>query len=505
MIECSKQFNTSDGRDLKMKVPFNLMNFDVEEASILELQNAMEQGELTSRELVFCYLSRIAEYDQDGPKINSIMEINPDAIFIAEALDIERQNKGSRGPLHGIPVLVKDNIETGDKMHTSAGALALAQHVCTNDAFLIRRLRAAGAVILGKTNMTEWANGISSAMWAGYSSKGGQVAHPYGDFFAGGSSTGSAAAAAMSFAAAAVGTETSASILSPATQMSIVGIKPTVGLISRSGLIPFSYSQDTAGPMAKTVSDAAVLLNALAGRDEHDPATWRNDSAIQDYTAFLDKNGLQGARIGVFGEVPDEFRESGEFNQELFDQAVCELITAGAEVVENIDIPSFKGPWQWNKINSEFKHGVDNYLQRLPAHMPIHSLSELVEWNDKNADTALKYGQDLLKFRAEITNPLKSKDYIMESVMDLYLAQNEGIDYAVNRYQLEAIMFPAYIGADICAKAGYPSIAIPAGYGANGRPFGVTFAGKAFTEPALIRLAYSFEQATKQRKKPVFS
>lgn len=491
------------GRDLNMKDLFNLNNFDIEEASIYELQNAMEQGEFTSKELVCCYLSRIAKYDQDGPYINSIMEINPDAIFIAEALDIERQRKGSRGPLHGIPILVKDNIETGDKMRTSAGALALAQHVSTKDAFLIRRLRESGAIILGKTNMTEWANGISSTMWAGYSSKGGQVAHPYGDFFVGGSSTGSAAAVAMSFAAAAIGTETSASILSPAIQMSIVGIKPTVGLISRSGLIPFSYSQDTAGPMARTVSDAAILLSALAGRDEHDPATWRNDHVIQDYTAFLDKNGLQGARIGVFCEVPDYLHESGEYNNELFDQAVSELIKAGAEVVRNIDIPSFNGPWQWNKMNLEFNHGVENYLQRLPGHMPIHSLSELIDWNEKNADVALKYGQDILEYREGLTDPLKNKDYIMESITDLYLAQTEGIDYAINCYQLDAIMFPAYIGADICAKAGYPSIAVSAGYGANGRPFGVTFAGKAFTEPTLIRIAYSFEQTTKHRRKPV--
>ncbi|WP_019910817.1 amidase family protein [Paenibacillus sp. HW567] len=488
-----------------MKDSFKLSNLDVEEASICELQNAMEQGTFTSKELVFCYLSRIARYDQDGPHINSIMEINPDAIFIAEALDLERQRKGCRGPLHGIPVLVKDNIETGDKMRTSAGALALAQHVSTKDAFLIRQLRESGAIILGKTTLTEWANGVSSTMWAGYSSKGGQVAHPYGNFFVGGSSTGSAAAVSMSFAAAAVGTETSASILSPAIQMSIVGIKPTVGLISRSGMIPFSYSQDTAGPMARTVSDAAALLSALVGRDEHDPATWRNDHAIQDYTAFLDKDGLQGARIGVFGEVPDYVRESGEYNEELFHQVVSELIKAGATVVENIEIPSFYGPWKWNKMNLEFNHGVENYLQRLPAHLPIHSLSELINWNEEHADEALKYGQDLLKFREGLTDPLKNRDYILESITDLYLAQNEGIDYAIHCYQLDAIMFPAYIGADICAKAGYPSIAVPAGYGANGRPFGITFAGKAFTEPALIRIAYSFEQTTKHRKKPVFN
>ncbi|AWB46774.1 amidase [Paenibacillus sp. CAA11] len=485
--------------------PFTLQNIDIEEASIYELQVAMEQGKLTSKELVCCYLSRIAKYDQDGPQINSIMEMNPDAIFIAEALDIERRCKGSRGPLHGIPILLKDNIETGDKMRTSAGALALAQHVSKQDAFLVRQLRDSGAVILGKTNMTEWANAVSSTMWAGYSAKGGQVKHPYGDFFTGGSSTGSAAAVAMSFAAGSIGTETSASILSPAIQMSIVGIKPTVGLISRTGVIPFSYSQDTAGPMAKTVADAAVLLNACVGRDEEDPATWRNegDQRIQDYTVYLDREGLQGARIGVFCEVPDFVRESGEYDEQLFKDAVSKVIEAGAEVVEDIQIPSFHGPWKWGKMNFEFNHGVNNYLQGLPSHHPVHTLSELVDWNIEHAKDALKYGQDMLEYRAGLTDPLKNKDYILESIMDLYLAQNEGIDHAINHHQLDAIMFPAYIGADICAKAGYPSIAVPAGYGANGRPFGITFAGTAFTESTLIRIAYSFEQKTKLREKPV--
>lgn len=481
-----------------------LTYFDVEEASIRELQDALEQGLTTSRDLVFAYLSRIAKYDQDGPRINSILEINPDAIFIAEALDIERRRKGSRGLLHGIPILVKDNIETGDKMRTSAGALALANHVSIKDAFLIRRLRESGAIILGKTNMTEWANGMSSEMWAGYSAKGGQVAHPYGDFFVGGSSTGSAASVAMSFATAAVGTETSASILSPAIQMSIVGIKPTVGLISRSGIIPFSYSQDTAGPMARTVSDAAALLSAMVGRDEEDPATWRIDNSHcpEDYTVYLDKKGLKGARIGVFRHIPEHELESGEYDEGLLDQAISVLILAGAEVVQDVEIPSFHGPWQWNKMNCEFKHGIDHYLQRLPSHMPVHSLSELIAWNEAHAEQALKYGQDRLIYRETLTNPLRNKDYILESIMDLYLAQTKGMDEAINRHHLDAILFPAYLGADLCAKAGYPSIAVPAGYRPNGRPFGVTFAGKAFTEPALIRIAYSFEQATQLRRKP---
>ncbi|KOS00794.1 amidase, partial [Paenibacillus polymyxa] len=256
---------------------------------MFELQEAMGKGEVTSRELVMYYMYRIATHDQSGQNINSIMEINPDAIFIAEALDKERKTRGIRGYLHGIPVLLKENIETKDKMRTSAGALALENNISETDAFLVKKLREAGAIILGKTNMTELANGVSSKMWAGYSSKGGQVLNPYGDFFVGGSSSGSAVAVASNFTSVAVGTETSASILSPAIQNSIVGIKPTVGLISRTGIIPYSYSQDTAGAIARTVSDASILLSVLAGKDDNDPATWKNDDTI-DYSTYLDKN-----------------------------------------------------------------------------------------------------------------------------------------------------------------------------------------------------------------------
>lgn len=487
-----------------MTNPFIIDSIDMDNATIVDLQSAMEKGLLSSRQLVLYYLSRIALYDQDGPQINAMLEINPDAIFIAEALDLERKQKGSRGPLHGIPIVVKDNIETGDKMHTSAGALALKEHVSAKDAFLITSLREAGAVILGKTNMTELANAVSSTMWAGYSSNGGQVAHPYGDFFTGGSSTGSAAAVAMNFATASIGTETSGSILSPAIQNSIVGIKPTVGLISRTGIIPFSYSQDTAGPMAKTVADTAVLLEALVARDEQDPATWRIDyeSSNLKYSEFLDVAGLQGARIGVFCEVPQYVIESGEYDELLFKQAVSELIQAGAEVIEEINIPSFHGPWKWNKMNLEFKHGIDQYLHKLSSNIPVHSLSELIRWNEENADKALKYGQDQLVYRDQFDNPLKHKDYTWESIMDLYQSQLQGIDYALQQYQLDAILFPSYIGADISARAGYPSIAIPAGYRENGRPFGITFAGTAFSEATLIRIAYAFEQRTKLRQPP---
>lgn len=486
-----------------MEHNFGLKEFNSEEATIIELQDAMNRGEVTSRELVMYYMYRIATFDQSGPMINSIMEMNPDSIFIAEALDQERKSVGARSLLHGVPVLLKGNIETNDKMHTSAGALALEHHVSSRDAFLVQKLREAGAIIFGKTNMTEWANGMSSSMWAGYSAIGGQTKNPYGDHFTGGSSTGSAASVAANFTSLSVGTETSASILSPAVQNAIVGIKPTLGLISRSGIIPWTYSQDTAGPMARTVTDAAILLGTLTGKDESDPATWKNQHSSMDYTAFLDKDGLSNATIGIFRNVPPEkFRDIGEYDERLFNDAVAILKDSGANVIEDIEIPSFNKEWQYNKMNLEFKHSVEHYLQGLPAHLPVHTLNELIEWNEQNTEKALKYGQDSLKYRSKLENPLKSQKYILESITDLYYSQNRGIDYAFEKYGLNAILFPSYVGADLCARAGYPSIAVPAGFQDNGRAFGITFAGTAFSEPTLIRIAYAFEQKTKHRRMP---
>lgn len=309
-----------------MEIKFN--DFFREELTINDIQTALENEEVTSKELVMYYLHRIAKYDQDGPKVNSILEINPDAIFIAEALDYERKTKGIRGPLHGIPVFLKDNIETNDSMHTSAGTLALENHNSMHDAFLVEKLRKSGAIILGKTNMTELANGMSKEMWAGYSSRGGQVLNPYGDaeLFVGGSSSGSAVAVAANFTVLSVGTETDASILSPAVQNSVVGIKPTVGLISRTGIIPFTYSQDTAGPFARTVTDAAILLGALTGVDKFDPATHKSEGiSKQDYTVFLDSQGLKGARIGIFNQASEDYYQSGEYDENLFNHVIQTL------------------------------------------------------------------------------------------------------------------------------------------------------------------------------------
>lgn len=489
-----------------MELKFN--QFLREELTIYEIQKAMEDGIVTSKELVIYFLNRIAKIDQCGPTINSILEINPDAIFIAEGLDNERKLNGSRGSLHGIPVLLKDNIETNDKMRTSAGALALEHHICKKDAFLVEKLREAGGVILGKTNMTEWANGMSLNMWAGYSSRGGQTLNPYGpgEFFVGGSSSGSAVAVASNFTVLSVGTETDASILSPAIQNSVVGIKPTVGLISRSGIIPFTYTQDTAGPFARTVTDAAVLLGALVGVDKNDPATYKSQGNFsKDYTKFLDVNGLNCSRIGVFNQgSKDYYNHSGEYDENLFLEVLDSLRSAGAEVIEEIEIPSFHNNWSFGVPIYEMKHSLGNYLSQLPPNLPVHSDTELIQFNKDIEERALKYGQNMLEYRAGLpNNMLKNPEYLNAKIEDLYFSQDQGIDYALKKYNLDAILFPSYIGSTICAKAGYPSIGIPAGYMENGRPFGITLAGTAFSEGSLIKLAYSFEQATKHRKPPV--
>ncbi|MEK4578139.1 MULTISPECIES: amidase family protein [Bacillus] len=489
-----------------MEIQFNTLL--QKELTIHDIQKEMEAGKLTSKELVMYYLHRIAKYDQDGPKINSILEINPDAIFIAEALDHERKTKGVRGLLHGIPVLLKDNIETNDSMHTSAGTIALEQNISSEDAFLVKKLREAGAIILGKANMTELANGMSFEMWAGYSARGGQTINPYGtgkdDMFVGGSSTGSAVAA--NFTVLSVGTETDASILSPAVQNSVVGIKPTVGLISRSGIIPFTYSQDTAGPFARTVTDAAILLGSLTGVDEKDVATHKSEGmAYQDYTSYLDANGLKGAKIGVYSNAPKDYYENGEYDEKLFEETIQVLRSEGATVVEDIDIPSFHREWSWGVPLYELKHSLDNYLSKLPSTIPVHSISELMEFNKNIAERALKYGQTKLERRKDFPNTLRNPEYLNARLEDIYFSQKQGIDFALEKYNLDAILFPSYIGSTICAKAGYPSIAMPAGYMDNGRPFGITLASAAFSEGALIKLAYAFEQATKHRKMPNLS
>ncbi|MBT2687449.1 amidase [Bacillus sp. ISL-47] len=476
------------------------------EATIDELQEKMESGEVTSRELVLLYMERIGQQDSQGAAINSVLELNPEALHIAAALDAERKKAGPRSALHGIPILLKDNIDTGDKMHTSAGSLALKNHCAQKDSFVAAQLREAGAVILGKTNMTEWANFMTEGMPSGYSSRGGQTLNPYGPgkFDVGGSSAGSGAAVAANFAAAAIGTETSGSILSPASQNSLVGIKPTVGLISRTGIIPIAHSQDTAGPMARSVRDAAILLSVLAVSDENDPITLTNqDLQGKDFTEYLDHDGLKGARIGIARET--YFDYLSEEKLAVMNEAVDQLKKLGAEVVEEVVIPSTKAQWSYDVLTYEFKADLNAYLRTVAPHLNIRSLADVIEFNEKNSGKTLKYGQTILTESEETSGNLTEKAYISSLEKDIYLSTEQGIDHVMQEHQLDAIVFPNNFGAGIPAKAGYPSITVPAGYTPEGEPVGMTFTGLAYSEPTLIKLAYAYEQATKKRKAPVLS
>lgn len=478
--------------------------FQLEEATIARVSQAFATGELTAEELVLMYLDRIARHDKQGPKLNTVLEVNPDAVFIARALDQERRITGPRGPLHGIPVLIKDNIDTHDKMHTSAGSLALAGSIAPRDAFLVSQLRKAGAIILGKANMTEFANYMTKGMPAGYSSRGGQVLNPYkpGAFTPSGSSSGSGAAVAANLTMVAVGTETSGSILSPANWNSIVGIKPTVGLISRSGIIPIAMSQDTAGPMARTVADAAILLGALAGADPADPATWAGAGCTHaDYTPFLDRHGLRGARIGV-ARTPFCQRLDAE-EQALFAAAIATLRELGAEVVDPAEVATAAaGPWESRVLTYEFKAALHAYLAELGPAAPVRTLREIMEFNYRHPEITLKYGQTLLAAAEATSGTLTEPEYLLDRLQDIRLARTEGIDRTLDSEKLDALVFPASTGAWLGARAGYPSILVPAGYTGDGRPMGITFLGRAWSEAALIRYAYAYEQATRHRVAP---
>lgn len=473
----------------------------LEEATIAEMQRKMENGEISSKELVMMYMHRISAYDHN--RINSVLEINPDALHIAAALDAERKKSGPRSLLHGIPILIKDNIDTNDKMHTSAGSLALKDSIAQRDSFVAEQLRKAGAVILGKTNMTEWANFMAENMPSGYSSRGGQVINPYGpgEFDVGGSSSGSGAAIAANLAAAAVGTETSGSILNPSCQNSLVGIKPTVGLISRRGIIPIAHSQDTAGPMARTVEDAAVLLNALKGRDMEDSITLSSPHSEIDFIDHLIKDGLKGKRIGIARK--GFIQLLSEEKQQIFEEAVTALKSSGAEVIDNIEILSSKAEWKYDVLTHEFKADVNAYLSTLHPSIPVRTLAQVIEFNEKNEDEMLKYGQAVLLESEETSGRLTEAAYVKALEFDSYHAGEQGIDFALHEYGLDAILFPGDEGSHISAKAGYPTIAVPAGYTSAGEPTGITFAGTAYSEPALIEISYSFEQMTQKRRPPM--
>ena len=477
--------------------------FTLTETTIAEIQQAFQEQRLTSVELVQAYLDRVEKFDKNGPKINSVLNINPDALKIAAELD-EMRGQDGQGPLYGIPLLLKDNIETADPMPTTAGAIALEQNFARQDSFVASQLRNAGAIILGKVNLSEWAYFMSKEGVSGYSSLGGQVLNPYGvgtfkDGEVGGSSSGTGASIASNFGVVGVGTETSGSILSPASANSIVGIKPTVGLISRSRIIPISESQDTAGPMARTVADAAILLGALTGVDESDPATEASaGQALTDYTPHLKTDGLKGARIGVDlsffnNEEPEE--------RAIMDEAIEQLKMQGA-TIEEVTIPqqSFESDVMWY----EFKRGVNEYLRTVPDEVPVKSLADVIAFNKQDPERRMQFGQAELEKSESLSDDPADPTYVLHRKTDLQSSTADGLDLVMRDHQLDALLFQNNRGASKPAKAGYPSITVPAGYTRSGMPVGVTFSAEAFSEPRLIELAFSYEQATRKRKAPDF-
>jgi len=493
--------------------------FELDEVTIAELQDGLKSGKFTARSLVRKYLERIDDVDKGGPSINSVIELNPDAVAIAEALDRERKEKGARGPLHGIPVLIKDNIGTADRMMTTAGSLALLGSRPAQDAFVAKRLREAGAVILGKTNLSEWANFRSTHSTSGWSARGGQTRNPYAlDRNTCGSSSGSGAAPAANLCAAAIGTETDGSIVCPSSANSLVGIKPTVGLVSRGGIIPLSHSQDTAGPMARTVADAAILVGALTGIDPRDDITRQSwEVARLDYSNSFNKDGLRGARLGVA-------RKYFGFNDrvdKLMNEQIDVLKKLGAVIVDPADIPT-SGKFDDSELEVllfEFKADLNKYLAELGPRAPVHSLKEIIDFNERNKDKEMPYfGQELF-IKAQAKGPLTSKDYLRALRKNHLLSRAQGIDFIMKKHRLDALIAPTggpawptdWINGDhftggyssASAVAGYPHITVPAGF-VFGLPVGISFFGRAWSEPKLIKFAYAYEQATKARRPPRF-
>jgi amidase len=487
--------------------------------SITDLQQQMQSGKYSSRSLVEKYLHRIKEIDRDGPTVNSVIELNPDAESIASSLDKERKERGSRGPLHGIPILIKDNIDTNDRMQTTAGSLALVGSKPSQDAFVAKRLRDAGAVILGKTNLSEWANFRSNHSSSGWSGRGGQTKNPYAlDRNPCGSSSGSGAATAANLCAAAVGTETDGSVVCPSSANSLVGLKPTIGVVSRAGIIPIAHSQDTAGPMARSVSDAAILLGAITGLDPRDPATRDGQGkALSDYTTFLDKDGLKGMRLGIARKY---FGFSDRVDK-LMAERIDDLKRLGAVLVDPADIPT-SGKFDDSELEVllyEFKADLNKYLAGLGSGALVHSLKELIDFNETNREKEMPYfGQDLL-LKAQEKGPLTSPKYIAALKKNHLLSRTQGIDLVMKQHRLDALVAPTggppwptdIINGDhftggyssASAVAGYPHITVPAGY-VFGMPVGISFFGSAFSESKLIKIAYAFEQGTKARQAPRF-
>ena len=493
--------------------------FELDELTIAELQSGMTSGKFSAHSLAKKYLDRIDDVDRHGPAINSVIELNPDALSIASDLDKERKAKGPRGPLHGIPVLIKDNVDTHDRMTTTAGSLALGGSIPLQDSTVAKKLRDAGAVILGKTNLSEWANFRSSHSSSGWSGRGGQTKNPYVlDRNPCGSSSGTGAGVSSNLSAIGVGTETDGSVVCPSSANSLVGIKPTVGLISRAGIIPISHNQDTAGPMCRTVTDAAILLGALAGIDARDDATKSSTGkSFADYTKFLDTNGLKGARIGIH-------RKGFGFNDavdKLMTDCIDIMKKRGAIIVDPADIPT-QGKFDDSELEVllyEFKADLNSYLASLGPRAPVKSLKEIIDFNEQYRDREMPYfGQDLF-IKAQAKGPLTDKAYRDALAKDQRMSRKEGIDFVMDKNKLDALIAPTggpawttdWVNGDhftggystASAVAGYPHITVPAGY-VFGLPVGISFFGRAWSEPTLIKFAYAFEQATKVRRAPQF-
>jgi amidase len=497
--------------------------FDLAEITIDQLQESMRSGARTSRSITEAYLGRIAAMDQQGPAVNAIIELNPDAAAIADGLDAERKSKGPRGPMHGVPVLIKDNIATQDKMQSTAGSLALVDATVPRDAFLVQRLRAAGAVILGKTNLSEWANYRSTHSSSGWSGRGGQTRNPYAlDRTPSGSSAGTGVSIAANFATVGVGTETDGSIVSPSSCNSLVGLKPTIGLLSRSGIVPISHVQDTPGPMCRTVRDAAILLGAMTGVDTRDGATAEGKGhTAADYTTFLDPRGLSGARIGI---ARAKFFGYHAGLDHVVDAAIDVMRHLGATIVDPADIET-TGKYddaESEALLYEFKANLNRYLSELGGSARVHTLADVIAFNQAHRDAELPFfGQELM-IKAQAKGPLTSPAYLKARAKCTELSRTQGIDHTMNAHRLDAIVIPtgnpptpidlvngdgsigdAASSSTPAAVAGYPSITVPVGY-IWGLPVGMSFIGRAYSEGPLLKFAYAYEQAAKMRQQPTF-
>ena len=494
--------------------------FELEEATILQLQRDMTEHKRTARSITEQYLARIESLDRQGPSLHHVLESNPDALSIADALDRERLGRGPRGPLHGIPILLKDNIDTGDRMTTTAGSLALEGSIAPRDAFIARNLREAGAILLGKTNLSEWANFRSTHSSSGWSGRGGQGKNPYVlDRNPCGSSSGSGGGISANYAAGAIGSETDGSIVCPAAINGIVGIKPTLGLLSRSGIIPIAHSQDTAGPMTRTVADAALMLTILAGIDPADSATQASRGQTRiDYTRSLDANGLRGARIGV---ARKKFFGYNDAVDKLVAEALDVMKRQGAVIVDPADIPT-AGTFddsEFEVLLYEFKADLNKYLASLPPTVKVRTLKDIIDFNERNRDREMPFfGQEIM-LMAQKKGPLTEKKYRNALAKNHLKSRTHGIDAVMKKHRLDAIIAPTaqpawntdmvngdhFTGGSStpAAVAGYPNINVPAGF-AFGLPVGISFFGRAWSEPTLIRIAYAYEQATHHRAPPKF-